>query len=93
MNAAPGTDLIGLFIDKGALGVIIIILLFAIRVLWIKLEEEKIALKTERDARLNDAKEYRDSVIKISGNVSESINDLNRVNDVLEKIMNERLNV
>lgn len=71
-------------VEKGSLGVIIIILLVVIRQLDARLQEKDVALKAERDARLEDAKAYRDGVIKVNDKVHESVNDIVKVVDFIE---------
>jgi hypothetical protein len=72
-------------VEKGSLGVVIIILLIVIKQLDSRNAEKDAALKAERDARLEDAKAYRDGVIKVNDKVHESVNDIVKVVEFIEK--------
>lgn len=83
-------------IEKGWPGIVILVLLFVVRQLDARLterdathkasiKEKDDALKAERDARLEDAKVYRDTVIKVNEKVHESTEALTRVIEFMEK--------
>ncbi len=83
-------------IEKGWPGIIIAMLLLVIRQLDLRLTERDVAhkamvkekdeaLKNERDARLADATQYRDTVIKVNEKVHESAEAISRVVEFLEK--------
>lgn len=71
-------SIVGFFAEKGILGIVIIILLFVVRTLYNE-------LRAERNARLDDVKLYRDSVIGATEKVHAAVSELARVADYLER--------
>lgn len=75
---SSATNIVGFFAEKGILGIVIIILLVVVRTLYNE-------LRAERNARLEDVKLYRDSVIGATEKVHAAVSELARVADYLER--------
>lgn len=71
-------NIVGFFAEKGILGIVIIILLVVVRTLYNE-------LRAERNARLEDVKIYRDSIIDATEKVHAAVSELARVVDYLER--------
>ena len=73
---SAGPSLIGILAQHGLPGVIIGLL-----VLWVYMKDKE--LKTERDARIADAKQFTDLALKLQEN---AISSVNKLTDVFEEI-------
>lgn len=90
------TSLAPLFLEKGLLGIIIVMLLLVIRELY-KRDQHKDAkmaelredfdkkIAAERNARLEDAKIYRDGMISATTKSFDTVNELSRIAEFMER--------